>query len=39
MEQIATKKGYSELFRMAIRGMLPSNKLRPEMLKKLIITE
>ncbi|HEY4479103.1 MAG TPA: 50S ribosomal protein L13 [Candidatus Paceibacterota bacterium] len=39
MEQIAQKKGYSELFKIAVRGMLPGNKLRPDMLKRLIVTE
>ncbi len=39
VEQVALKKGYSEIFRRAIRGMLPSNKLRPGMLKNLTISE
>jgi large subunit ribosomal protein L13 len=33
------KKGYSEIFRMAIKGMLPKNKLQTPMLKNLNITE
>ena len=39
MEQVIAKKGYSELFRVAVLGMLPKNKLRPKMMKNLIITE
>jgi large subunit ribosomal protein L13 len=39
MDQVAAKKGYSELFRQAIKGMLPSNKLRADMLKHLTVTE
>jgi len=33
------KKGYSELLRLAVHGMLPNNKLKPLMLKNLIISE
>jgi large subunit ribosomal protein L13 len=36
---IAAKKGYAELLRLAVHGMLPNNKLKPLMLKNLIITE
>jgi large subunit ribosomal protein L13 len=32
-------KGYSEVFRKAIKGMLPKNKLQTPMLKNLSITE
>ncbi|HEY4509159.1 MAG TPA: uL13 family ribosomal protein [Candidatus Paceibacterota bacterium] len=39
MKQVVGKKGYAELFREAISGMLPKNKLRPKMLKNLMITE
>ena len=39
MKQVVTKKGYSEIFREAILGMLPKNKLRAKMIKNLIITE
>jgi len=39
MEELITQKGYSEVFRNAIYGMLPANKLRKQMLKNLIITE
>lgn len=36
---IIEKKGNSELFRLAIYGMLPSNKLRTPMMKHLKLTE
>ena len=36
-EQIAAKKGFAELFRLAVYGMLPANKLRPRMMKNLTI--
>ncbi len=39
MEQVIAKKGYSELFREAVLGMLPKNKLRAKMMKNLTITE
>ena len=36
---ILDKKGWQELYRMAIRGMLPNNKLRPILMKRLTIKE
>ncbi len=36
---VAAKKGYSEVFRQAVEGMLPKNTLRPRMIKNLIVTE
>jgi large subunit ribosomal protein L13 len=33
------KKGAAELFRLAIHGMIPGNKLRPIIMKNLIITD
>lgn len=39
MAKIISKKGYGEIFRMAVKGMLPKNKLAPKMLKNLTITE
>lgn len=39
MEKLVEKKGYTEIFRKAVYGMLPSNKLRPLMMKNLIIKE
>ena len=37
MKTVVAKKGYAELMRKAVRGMLPANKLRSELMKKLII--
>jgi len=39
MEKVIAKKGYSELFRIAIKGMLPKNKLQAKMMRNLTITE
>lgn len=39
MSAVVTKKGYGEVLKMAIFGMLPSNKLRPKMIKNLKIYE
>ena len=38
MIQVIAKKGHGELFREAVLGMLPKNKLRARMIKHLIIT-
>jgi len=38
-EEVATKKGYGEIFRKAIYGMLPSNRLRSIMMNNLTIKE
>ncbi len=37
--RVLDKKGYDEVFRNAVYGMLPKNKLRKEMLKSLIVTD
>lgn len=39
MSQVIAKKGYEEVIREAVHGMLPSNKLRSKMMKNLIISE
>jgi large subunit ribosomal protein L13 len=39
MKKIIEKKGYEEIFKKAVRGMLPNNRLRPLMLKNLKVTE
>ncbi|MEQ1561316.1 MAG: uL13 family ribosomal protein [Nitrospira sp.] len=39
MEQVIAKKGYGELFKEAVLGMLPKNKLRSKMMNNLTITE
>lgn len=33
------KSGYEEVFRKAVYGMLPKNKLRQHMMKNLIVTD
>lgn len=38
-KEVVEKKGYGELFRVAISGMLPKNKLRARMLKRLSVEE
>ncbi|MBX4198380.1 uL13 family ribosomal protein [Candidatus Parcubacteria bacterium] len=37
--QVIGKKGHKELFRRAVHGMLPRNKLRAKMIRHLKITE
>ena len=39
MRQVIDKKGYSEIFKEAVSGMLPKNKLRSKMMNNLIVTE
>ena len=39
MKNVVGRKGYSEVFKLAIYGMLPANKLRPEIMKNLTISE
>ncbi|MCK4387069.1 MAG: 50S ribosomal protein L13 [Candidatus Pacebacteria bacterium] len=39
MEKTIQKKGCAEVFKKAVRGMLPANKLRAKIMKNLIITE
>lgn len=39
LEQVAAKKGSSELIRHAVEGMLPKNKLQNERMKNLTISE
>lgn len=39
MEKIVDKKGMKEAVRIAVRGMLPPNKLRAKMLRNLTITD
>jgi large subunit ribosomal protein L13 len=38
-EKILDKKGWIGLYELAVYGMLPSNKLRPLMMKRLTITD
>ena len=37
--EIVTKKGWKALYELGVYGMLPSNKLRPLMMKHLTITD
>lgn len=37
MKDLIDRKGYAELLKKAVYGMLPDNKLRKEMMKRLII--
>ena len=39
MEHVVTTKGYAEVVSLAIKGMLPQNKLKKDMMKHLTITE
>ncbi|MEK7136013.1 MAG: 50S ribosomal protein L13 [Patescibacteria group bacterium] len=39
LNELATKKGMSEALKIAVRGMLPDNKLRSIMMNNLTITE
>jgi large subunit ribosomal protein L13 len=38
-EAVSTRLGLKEVVRRAVRGMIPNNKLRPDMLKRLHISE
>lgn len=39
LKHLAARKGYREGLKFAVRGMLPNNKLRPALLKRLTITD
>ena len=39
LEELIAKKGIEEVYRKAILGMLPKNRLRAQMIKKLKISE
>jgi large subunit ribosomal protein L13 len=39
MSNLAERKGYGELFKIAVYGMLPANKLRPQIMKNLTVSE
>lgn len=39
IEKVVSKHGYKEIFKRAIRGMLPNNKHRAQLLKKIEVTE
>lgn len=37
--RLATRRGYSEVVRRTVAGMLPNNKLKKQLLKQLVISE
>jgi large subunit ribosomal protein L13 len=39
MSEVIALKGYGEVMRKAVYGMLPANRLRPILMKKLTVTE
>ncbi|MBX4195497.1 50S ribosomal protein L13 [Candidatus Parcubacteria bacterium] len=39
MQEVLDKKGGKEILRRAVLGMLPKNKLRPQMIKRVKITD
>lgn len=39
MAHVVEKKGYAEVVTLAVKGMLPKNKLQNEMMKALTVTE
>lgn len=39
IQEIISKKGHEEIYRLAVYGMLPANKLRPLMMKNLTVTD
>jgi large subunit ribosomal protein L13 len=39
MDQMIAKRGVQEIYRKAVLGMLPKNRLRAQMIKKLKISE
>lgn len=39
MKNVIDKKGYEEIFTLAVYGMIPSNKLRSKIMKNLTVKE
>jgi large subunit ribosomal protein L13 len=39
LKKLLERRGYKEVFKKAVRGMLPSNKLRPELMKRLNVSD
>ena len=39
LEKLAARKGFAEILRKAVYGMVPSNRLRAKIMKNLNITE
>ena len=38
-KKLINRRGYGEVMRRAVYGMLPSNKLRPRLMKRLTVSE
>ncbi len=39
MSHVVERKGYTEILTLAVKGMLPDNKLKKQFLKNLTVTE
>jgi large subunit ribosomal protein L13 len=39
LSKLSVRRGFGEVFKQTVSGMLPKNKLRSRMLKNLIVTE
>ncbi|NTV44260.1 MAG: 50S ribosomal protein L13 [Candidatus Yonathbacteria bacterium] len=39
LAQVIARKGYQEVFRRAVKGMLPKNRLQPVMMKRLTVED
>lgn len=39
LAQVIDKKGYAEVLKRAVKGMIPANKLRPRIIKNLIVND
>ncbi len=39
MATVIANKGYAEIFKLAVRGMVPANKLRAKIMKNLTVKE
>lgn len=39
LDHLAKRRGYSEVVRRTVAGMLPNNKLKKQLLKRLVISE
>jgi large subunit ribosomal protein L13 len=39
LSHLATRRGYAEVIRRTVAGMLPNNKLKKQLLKRLVISE
>lgn len=39
LKEVIAKKGYEEVIRLAVYGMLPANKLRPRIMKYLTVKD